>query len=1076
MIISEHEQDHIKPPVPENEEERLRTLRSYEILDSLPEEEFDDFAKIASEVCGTPIALISLVDKDRQWFKAKVGLDTDETPRDISFCGHAINEPGQVFEVPDSHKDQRFKNSPLVTGYPNIRFYAGVPLVESNGHVLGTICVIDNKINTLNDTEKRALSALSRQVIKQMELRKQNLELERSKAYFKLLVDHVDDYVFETNHKGNYTYCNSKIIEDIGYSEEELSRANFLELIHPEDRKRVATYYEEQIALGKTECYAEFRVNLEKSTRSSLIVGQKSKITYKDGRMINVRSIARDITEQIELKKQAEENLALLQLISETARDMVSLHKPDATYTYISPSVVEHLGYSPHEIIGRLPYDFMHPDDIERTRKETHEPLKKGDVENYLECRLRHKDGHYIWFETVSTSIKDKQGNVTAIRAATRNIAEKKEQDNSINQQNRRLASFVKSAPAAVAMLDKNMNYLAHSKRWVRVFEIDEIDIVGKNHYEVTNTTEELRSRHKRVLAGETIKRDEELFHKKDGSDLWLKWEIRPWFDDQDEIGGVIMYAVDISPTKQQQLELKIAKEKAESASQAKANFLSAMSHEIRTPLNAVIGMSHLLMQENPREDQRQGLEIIRFSGDNLLSLVNDILDYNKIEAGKVELEEIGFDLKKLINNVRLAQNLKAEEKGIELALSYDDKLPTGFLGDPSRLSQVFNNLLSNAIKFTKEGSVQIIAKALEHSNEHAKIYIEVKDTGMGISQENLQKIFDRFTQAERHITRNFGGTGLGLSITKKLLEVMGSEIHVKSTPGKGTSFYFELALPVTQVSSNTNVRAVGSELGTTDEEPEMKILLVEDNPTNQLVASKFLKNWGMEVSIANDGEEAVEMIRSQSYDLVLMDLQMPKKDGFTASMEIREIEGAYFKNVPILALTASSDNETAMKIKDFGMTDIIFKPFHPKDLHRKIIRYRNKQMRLYTTKRQTVIQRINPAVEDNLVDLADGNIPFLLELVKSLRINLCELIEVLPRAVGGLNRRDSDLIIHKMKLSFNTLKQDELYENMRACANAMGTERFDNEEFQTIMKKVQRMEESLRELEKKYAIKAKSA
>lgn len=1028
------------PEIPKNEGERLKALSSYEILDSLPEAEFDDLTKIASEICGTPIALISLIDEDRQWFKSAVGLEATETSRDVSFCGHAINEPQKIFEIEDSREDERFHDNPLVVNDPEVVFYAGAPLVDPDGQPLGTLCVIDHKPNKLNQAQKATLRALSRQVIRQMVLRKENLELENARSHFQQLIEHVDDYVFETDDMGVFTYCNPLISQDTGYTEEELLKMSYLELVHPDDREKIQDFYLDAVKKGINDSYVEFRINLKREGESELIVGQKSKALYKNGRMFKIRAIARDITEQVRLKKEAAENAELFRLISETAHDMVCLHSLDGRYTYVSPSIVENLGYQPEEILGLTPYDLMHPDDIERARRDAHEPLKRGAKENYFEYRLRHKNGVYYWFESISKAIHDEDGKVTSIRSATRNIQVRKEQEDIIDDQNARLESFVLATPAPVAMFDKEVKYLAFSKQWIRTYGLEGKDIFGISHYDIfPEIGEEWRSIHRECLEGKTHKRDEDRFEREDGSVQWLKWEVRPWYDRKGEVGGIIMLTDDITKTKEQELELREAKERAESASQAKANFLSVMSHEIRTPLNAVIGMSHLLMQENPREDQLQGLKVIRFSGENLLSLVNDILDYNKIEAGKVELESIAFDLEELVDNIRQAHAYRAEEKSLGMKLMFDQDLPRYVVGDPSRLSQIMNNLLSNAIKFTMEGHVKLTLEQVRRTSQQVTVYFEFKDTGIGVSEENLEKIFDRFVQAESHITRNFGGTGLGLSITKRLLEAMGSDIQVSSTLGKGSTFCFELTFDLASVAEGDAPVSTLEHRLTDLEQLDVHVLLVEDNATNQLVAGKFLKNWGINVDFAVNGDEAVAMIREKRYDLVLMDLQMPKKDGLTACKEIRAFEGEYYRNVPILALTASSDSSTLLKIRDQGMDDVIIKPFHPSELHRKIAMFINQQKIGAAKLPEVSEKKIDTAsIKAELIEMANGDTPFIIAMLENLVENLDEFVDVFPQSIENNNLQKARFVLHKMKLTFRTCRLDEVADAAQLCVETI--------------------------------------
>ena len=378
------------------------------------------------------------------------------------------------------------------------------------------------------------------------------------------------------------------------------------------------------------------------------------------------------------------------------------------------------------------------------------------------------------------------------------------------------------------------------------------------------------------------------------------------------------------------------AKEKAIKASLVKAQFLSSMSHEIRTPMNAVNGLIHLLLQENPREDQKQHLNTLLFSANNLLNLINDILDFSKIEAGKIEIKKAPFSFDEIINSIRHGFGSQAKEKGIELILKRDHRIPDRLVGDALRLSQVLGNLVNNAIKFTDQGSVTLYVVPKLIQDEMIRIYFAIKDTGIGIPPEKLHAIFDDFVQVNDKTLRE--GTGLGLSITKELLSLQGSNIKVDSTYGKGSTFYFTLDFQL-ETAENHPITATPEARDLSDSLSDMSILLVEDNKINQKVATNFLSKWGVQTDIADNGKIAVDMVQQKTYDVVLMDLQMPVMNGIEATKAIRQLGGVYAQ-LPILALTASAVLEIKDQATIAGLNDFITKPFKPTTLYDKISRY----------------------------------------------------------------------------------------------------------------------------------------
>lgn len=390
-----------------------------------------------------------------------------------------------------------------------------------------------------------------------------------------------------------------------------------------------------------------------------------------------------------------------------------------------------------------------------------------------------------------------------------------------------------------------------------------------------------------------------------------------------------------ISDRKKYERELLRARQKAEEAAKTKADFLSMISHEIRTPMNAIIGVSNLLGDTPLSAQQREYVRLLQLSSENLLGLLNDILDFNKIEAGKVTLEERGFDIRQLLYSTLYGLSIKAEEKNLAVHVDLDEQVPAHLFGDPIKLGQVFTNLLHNAIKFTETGSITVALRVRESFPDAVSLECRVTDTGIGIAQDRLARIFEEFTQGGSEIHVKYGGSGLGLAISQKLLALHGSRIFVESVPGKGSSFSFTLRLRMGRRAEEADAPAKAVPDGRTLR--GLRLLVADDNDVNVFVLTRFLRDWGVEFEVVGNGQQAVEKVMGGDYDLVLMDLQMPELDGYEATRMIRNLPEEKFRRLPIIALSASTKIGLEDRLDSVGLTDFIGKPFKPEELFAKL-------------------------------------------------------------------------------------------------------------------------------------------
>lgn len=523
-------------------------------------------------------------------------------------------------------------------------------------------------------------------------------------------------------------------------------------------------------------------------------------------------------------------------------------------------------------------------------------------------------------------------------------LEEEIKQRKRIEAEIKKLSFVISKTDNAVLIADRDGNIQWVNEGFVRLSGYSLEDVAG-THGEIVMRGKETGLSPQSLYFGKIKKEKQSVTYeshnyKKDGTEYWTVSTLTPILNEHGQVENIVVVDSDITSRKKAEAKMLEAKKIAEESAHAKELFLANMSHEIRTPMNAIMGIVQLMQDMDINDAQKKYLRSLQFAGENLLYIINDILDLTKIESGKMNIEKIDFNISALVDDLIDSMNYRANEKNIALVVDLQKDIPENLLGDPVRLNQILTNLISNAIKFTDKGRVTLVVKQKQRTNGSVVLLFEVLDTGIGIAKEKQELVFAAFEQAQMETSRKYGGTGLGLSIVKRLVELQGGKITVESEPGVGSKFSFELEFPI--LVKKIRRPEENGRLKAAPDLTDRTVLLVEDNALNQMVAEKFLEVMGVKVEVAENGIKAVEMLKKNEYDLILMDIQMPEMDGYETTHHIRNNFSGVKKNIPILAMTAHAFQGEEIKCRQAGMNDYIAKPLNRNVLLDKITQLLN--------------------------------------------------------------------------------------------------------------------------------------
>ena len=793
-------------------------------------------------------------------------------------------------------------------------------------------------------------------------------DLYKQSLVFEKFADMLPEMIYEVDLSGKILFGNTKGLSFFGYTKEDLYKGMLISDVFPDSYKQMVANL---AALQSPEEVSSNEYFGRKKDGSLVPIVTHSFAIFHEGKIIGYRGVVTDISKQKIYETQINREKAFLEHLIDSTPEAIAITDLQGKISMVNKEFTNLFGFSSEEAVNKTIDDLVVPDElrdegINIARLITHhEKVVRQTVR-------KDKSGTRIQVSLIATGIIVNNETVAHLGIYRDITAERK------NQLLQEVLYNISSAalkqmdikelyPTIVQELSKiwdtNNFFIAlydkASETLSLPFFADEKD----NFYEIPT---------RKTITGYVIKSNKSVLLKEDDLRLLeesgdidlIGTQCKVWmgvplkvenniigvmclqdYHDENKFSKDDLYVLDfianqiaIAIQRRMMLDnLIVARQKAEEAAQSKQIFMSTMSHEIRTPLNEVIGITNLLLQGSPRVDQMDYIKTLRFSGNHLLTLVNDVLDYNKMESGKIIFEQIQFNLNDFIDEIVRSYSFRAKAKHLSFEIKKEGAIPVEVIGDQIRLNQILSNLLSNALKFTNQGGITATVRELERNGNQSKLEFLVRDSGIGIPKDRHEDIFESFTQASSDTTRHYGGSGLGLAICKKLVELQGGKISLESEPGKGSTFRFTLSFIISEKTS----RDQNGELIETYTGLEGKrILVAEDNKINFFVANKFLSGWGVIVSHAENGQAVLKRLEKDDFDLILMDLQMPVMDGIEASKIIRKSDNPRINTIPIVALTAAIMSESHDKIDELNINDYVLKPFKPHDLFERILKH----------------------------------------------------------------------------------------------------------------------------------------
>ncbi len=902
-------------------------------------DELHQIAHLATTVSGCSTAMVHLLQGGKPHLYSGKNWEPSEKHHEITFCNEVLRKDQPII-ISDASKDKDWAKSFLVKGPWKFQFMAGFPIKSKRNATLGVLSIMDAGSRKLSPEQKESLDILSKHAASTIfigsartELHKLSDEHQRikkafdhSEAFYHNLVESLPQHIIRKDMQGRFTFANQNFCNAIGKKLDEILGRTDFDLF---PRHLAAKYQEDDRQVTQTKQKIELtEENVGLNKKKSYVHVIKTPIFDPKGNVVGTQGIFWDVTEKIQTEKNLTLERGLLRSLLDTIPDHVYFKDENSQFIRCSRELSDRLGLKdPSAAEGKTDFHFFSEEHAKPAFLDEQEIIKTGvPIINKIE-KETWRNGEVGWVLTSKMPYKDEDGKIIGTFGVSKDISKLIETEDKLKKAERKYRDIFEQAVEGIFQSTPEGNYLDANPALARIYGYPSTEALLNS---LTNIQEQLyvdparRQTFARLMKEEgEIHEFESEIYRKDGKKIWISETARSV---KDENGKILYYegvVEDISERKSSEAALQYARDAAMESNRLKSVFLANMSHEIRTPMNGIIGMSSLLRQSSLTEEQLSFARTIESSALGLLRLINDILDFSKIESGKMTIENEPFDLNEKIEQTVSLLADQAQKKEIELILDISCDTPSSVLGDETRIQQVLTNLIGNAIKFTHQGEVRIQVEPLKENKGICWVKFQVSDTGIGIKPEAKEHIFEAFIQADNSMARKYGGTGLGLAITRQLVELMKGQLHLESTPGKGSCFWFTLPL---EIKSNRPTKIQQP----TFEWSGKKVLILEPNDHCQESLAPLLRTYQMDYHFVDQGKKGIaeaskEQRGARPYHYVIVNSKLPDQSGLDFC---KMLNGLKFSPKPkIIFMTTYGSRPPKDELRRHGISLVINKP-----------------------------------------------------------------------------------------------------------------------------------------------------